>query len=95
MKYMTLKLTVEELRLLATMASDQLFRKEFIDPKTPGYRPNSGDMNLAKSLVGRLRLMVDQISPKKKAAPRGTGWRPGQASSNGSNGTSPGRTAPA
>lgn len=65
MKSMTLKLTVEELRILATLASDQLFRKEFIDSKMPGHRPNSVDMNLTKSLVGRLRLMVDQESPKK------------------------------
>ena len=80
---MTLKLTLEELRLLAKLASDQLFRKEFIDPKMPGYKPNSGDMNLAKSLVGRLRLMVDQSSPKKKSPTRRTGWRLEQASSNG------------
>ena len=82
MKYMTLKLTFEELRLLVTLASDQLFRKEFIDPKMPGYRPN-GDISLGKSLVGRLRLMVDQSCPKKKTPTRGTGWRPEQASSSG------------
>ena len=82
MKYMTLKLTLEELRLLATLASDQLFRKEFIDPRMPGYRPN-GDINLGKSLLGRLRLMVDQRSPKKKPPARGTNWRSEQASHNG------------
>ena len=80
---MTLKLTLEELRLLATMASDQLFRKEFIDPRMPGHRPNPDDINLGKSLVGRLRLMVDQRSPKKKPSARGTGWRPEQASHDG------------
>ena len=79
---MNLKLTLEELRLLTAMASDQLFRKEFIDPKMPGYRPN-GDLTLVKSLVGRLRLMVDQSSPKKKTSARGTGWRPGQPSPHG------------
>ncbi len=85
MKYMTLKLTLEELKLLATMASDQLFRKEFIDPKMPGYRPN-GDLNLVKSLVGRLRVLVDQGSPKRtqKTPARGAGWRSEQASGNGS-----------
>lgn len=62
---MTLNLTVEELRLLATLASDQLFRKEFIDPKMPGYRSNSGEVNLGKALVARLRLMLDQGSPKR------------------------------
>ena len=96
---MTLKLTLEELRLLASMASNQLFRKEFIDPRMPGYRPNPEDMNLAKSLVGRLRLMVDQISPKKKPSARGTGWRAGQdlhkspaPSSGASSGTGTGLT---
>lgn len=79
MKYATLKLTLEELRLLATLVSDQLFRREFIDPKMPGYKPN-GEISLGKSLVGRLRLMVDQSSPKKKTPGRGTGWRSGQAS---------------
>ncbi len=83
MKSMNLKLTLEELRLLTTLASDQLFRKEFIDPRMPGYKPN-GDISIGKSLVGRLRLMVDQSSPKRKTPTRGTGWRPEQASSNGS-----------
>ena len=40
-KRMTLKLTLEELKLLATLASDQLFRRQFIDPKMPGYKANS------------------------------------------------------
>jgi hypothetical protein len=72
MSYITLRLTREELRLLANLASDQLFRKEFIDPKMPGYRPRE-DLNLVKSLVGRLRLMTDQDSPQKKTPARGTG----------------------
>lgn len=70
MKRMTLKLTVEELRLLATLTSDALFRREFIDPRMPGYRSNSGEMDLGKALVGRLRLMVDQGSPRKTPAPK-------------------------
>jgi hypothetical protein len=62
MKHITLKLTVEELRLLASLASDQLFRREFIDPRMPGYRSNSGEVSLGKALVGRLRLMVEGTS---------------------------------
>jgi len=61
---MTLKLTLEELRLLAALASDQLFRKQFIDPKMPGYRPNSEEMKLGKALVARLQTMVDECCPK-------------------------------
>lgn len=59
---MTLKLTFEELRLLAALASDQLFRKQFIDPKMPGYKPNSAEMSLGKSLIARLEALVDEHS---------------------------------
>ena len=59
MKLITLKVTAEELRLLTSLASDQLFRKEFIDPKIPGYRSDSRELHLGKALVGRLRLMLD------------------------------------
>ena len=45
MKHITLKVTVKELELLTTLAPDQLFRKEFIDPKMPGYRSNPEEMN--------------------------------------------------
>jgi hypothetical protein len=60
MKSVTLKLTLEELRMLATLASDQVFRRQFIDPRMPGHRPNSEEMNLGKALVARLRLMLDE-----------------------------------
>lgn len=71
MKSMTLKLTLEELRLLTTLASDQLFRRQFIDPKMPGYKQNPEEMSLSKALVARLRLMLDEDAPKK--APSTTG----------------------
>lgn len=64
MANITLKLTLEELRLLAALASDQLFRKQFIDPKMPGYKSNSEEMSLGKALVARLQGMVDQSSPR-------------------------------
>jgi hypothetical protein len=70
-KHMTLKLTLEELKLLASLASDQLFRRQFIDPKMPGYRTNSGEISLGKALVARLRLILDADAPKK--APSATG----------------------
>src|SRR5713226_2956370 len=72
-KTMTLKLTLDELRLLATLASDQLFRRQFIDPKMPGYKPNAVEMNLCKALVARLRLMLDEEAPKKTPPMRMTG----------------------
>jgi hypothetical protein len=60
MKNITLKLTVEEVRLLATLASDQLFRREFIDPKMPGCRPNRAETEAGKLLVRRMRALVEE-----------------------------------
>ncbi len=73
MKLITLKLTVRELELLTTLAADQLFRKEFIDPRMPGYRSNPDEMNLSKALVGRLRKMVDPSFAKRTPPPRTDG----------------------
>lgn len=66
MEFITLKFTAEELKLLTSLAADQLFRKEFIDPKMPGYRSDLDQLKLGKSLVGRLRPMVDahEIPPR-------------------------------
>ncbi len=68
MKRMTLRLTVEELGLLATLAGDQLFRKEFIDPKMPGYRIDAREMSMGKTLVARLRRMVDPVGAERASA---------------------------
>lgn len=65
-KKKTLTLTSGELKVLAGLVSDQLFRRQFIDPKMPGYRANADEMALAKALLSRLRLMMDQ--PPKGAA---------------------------
>jgi hypothetical protein len=66
MALITVKLTEQELGLLTTLASDQLFRREFIDPKMPGYKFNPGELSLGKKLVERLRLVADRA---KKAPP--------------------------
>src|ERR1700724_1714966 len=58
-KKATLTLTFGELKLLASLVSDQLFRRQFIDPKMPGYRSNPEEMSLGKALLSRLRLMLD------------------------------------
>ncbi|MEZ5354094.1 MAG: hypothetical protein R2762_15765 [Bryobacteraceae bacterium] len=57
-KPVTVKFTVAELKLLASLASDQLFRREFIDPKMPGYVSNPDEVHLGKALVSRLRSML-------------------------------------
>jgi hypothetical protein len=59
MRIITVKLTEQELKLLTGLASDQLFRREFIDPKMPGYQFNPDDVSLGKKLVERLRLAAD------------------------------------
>jgi hypothetical protein len=68
MASITLKLTEEELGLLTTLASDQLFRREFIDPKMPGNKFNPAEVSLGKKLVERLRLVSDRA--KKAPASR-------------------------
>lgn len=68
MKRMTLRLTVEELGLLATLAGDQLFRKEFIDPRMPGYKIDSREMSIGKAIVARLRRMVDPAAADRVSA---------------------------
>lgn len=70
MKAITLTLTVEELKMLTCLAADQLFRKEFIDPKMPGYTADMGQLNLAKALVARLRPMFDAGCAKRAQLPR-------------------------
>lgn len=76
MKKVTLEFTVEELGALTSMASDQLFRKQFIDSKMPGFVPNRAELDLCKNLVLRLRTLVDgervktEPPPKRKAAGR-------------------------
>jgi hypothetical protein len=62
MTQITIKLNLEDLRLLATLASDQLFRREFIDPKMPGHTAKPGEVDFGKALVGRLRMIIDQGS---------------------------------
>jgi len=51
MTLITLKFTAQELELLSSLAADQLFRREFIDPRMPGYKPNREELSLGKKLV--------------------------------------------
>jgi hypothetical protein len=69
MKKLSLDFTPEELGILTTMASDQLFRKQFIDSKMPGFKPNREELDLCKNLVGRLRSVVDEQRSKAATAP--------------------------
>ncbi len=69
--HLTLRLTPKEMELLQSLASDQLFRREFIDPRLPGYVSNPDELRLAKKIVERLRLMTDRS--KGISLPRRTG----------------------
>jgi len=64
----TVRLTDQELKLLVTLATDQLFRREFIDPKMPGYRFDPAELHLGKKLVARLQSMADRRRPQARAA---------------------------
>jgi hypothetical protein len=72
MTHITVKLTSKELELLSSLASDQLFRREFIDSRLPGYQFNLADLSLGKKLIERLRGMTDRAKgislPKKNGA---------------------------
>ena len=67
MTRITLKLTPSELELLRSLAADQLFRREFIDPRMPGNRINPAEINLGKKLVERLRVMTDRAKSARTA----------------------------
>jgi len=71
MTLITVKLTAKELQTLTSLASDQLFRREFIDPRMPGYKSNPAELNLEKKLVERLRLIADR--EKRMPLPRRNG----------------------
>jgi hypothetical protein len=58
----SVKFTARELELLSSLASDQLFRREFIDPRIPGHELNPLELNLGKKLVERLRLKADRMN---------------------------------
>lgn len=73
MKGINFELTVEELRLLASLASDQLFRRQFIDPKIPGYKGNPEEVDLGKALVRRMRLAIDG-GPKHTSSALAQSW---------------------
>jgi hypothetical protein len=62
MKNIKIEVTLEELLLLTTLVSDQLFRREFIDPKMPGYKADPAEVAMGKDLVHRLKSMAREAS---------------------------------
>lgn len=68
MTSVNLKLTLNELDVLTSLAADQLFRREFIDPKMPGHRADSARLALGKALLSRLQLLA--AAPTQDRLPR-------------------------
>jgi hypothetical protein len=62
MKTIKIEVTLDELLLLTTLTSDQLFRREFIDPKMPGYKRDRAELAMGKDLVLRLKSMAREAS---------------------------------
>jgi hypothetical protein len=62
MKRITVTFTSSELSLLTSLASDQIFRREFIDPRLPGYKADPAELSLGKQLVTRLRVLTDRAT---------------------------------
>ena len=72
MTRVSVKLTIKELELLTSLASDQLFRREFIEPKLPGHRSIGGELSMGKILVARLQSLLNPgAAGKVPAASRG------------------------
>jgi len=70
MNDITLKLSTDELNLLLRLASDQLFRREFIDLKIPGYKSDAKEVSAGKELVERLRTLLDPGRARKTSRMR-------------------------
>jgi hypothetical protein len=62
MKNIKIEVNLQELLLLTTLMSDQLFRREFIDPKMPGYKGDAAELAVGKELVLRLKSMAREAS---------------------------------
>ena len=65
MKNVKFEVTQQELLLLITLMSDQLFRREFIDPKMPGYKRDPGELAMGKELVLRLKSGITKRDPRR------------------------------
>ena len=74
MKNIKIEVTLEELLLITSLASDQLFRRQFIDPKMPGYKADPTELAMGKELLARLNGLARQaaglppVGAQKRAA---------------------------
>ncbi|MGD0500767.1 MAG: hypothetical protein ABSC23_20315 [Bryobacteraceae bacterium] len=55
MKKISVQFTLEELQAAVTLASNQMFRVKYIDPKMPGYVTNPVEFNASKAALQALQ----------------------------------------
>ena len=83
MKNIKVELTLDELLVVTTLLSDQLFRREFIDPKLPGYKGDPAELAMGKDVVLRLKSMAREaagsaaVAASRRAPSLISGNRPG------------------
>lgn len=75
----SLELTTEELDTLLSLASDQLFRKEFIDVRMPGIGKDNEKLQFSKELVRRLQAILAERREQPELKPSIRKSRPPRA----------------
>ena len=50
-----MELTIQELEVLLPLASDQLFRNQFIDTRFPGFEKYIPEIQSAKAVINRIK----------------------------------------
>lgn len=69
----SIELTTEDLRILLSLASDALFRQQFIDTRMPGFRQDTECLQYSKDLVEQLRKILHEHrgdAPERKPGRR-------------------------
>jgi hypothetical protein len=69
-KKLSLELTIEELEVLLPLASDQLFRNEFIDIRIPGFERNREKIQSAKAVISRIKERLHLAQHESSATVR-------------------------
>jgi hypothetical protein len=64
-KNLGLHLTFAELEVLLPLATDQLFRNEFIDKRMPGFQKTREEVQAAKAIVSQIKERM--IEARQKA----------------------------
>lgn len=65
----TLRLSTAELQLLTALASDELFRREFIDRRIPGAQYEPGEIARGKMLVDRMKQIAAPEMAGRRSLP--------------------------